>query len=191
MKAKNVLDKLKDLKLRRWGSAEYTKAKNSNEEDGGDDSEDNGYMFFGLAAIQPSKYEVYLSENEPPTLIDIKNLDLNTFIDYYENGKNIDFVYTKEELTKLGFSLEELEALENFDINNTEFTENNSIRIDSSIIRNNFIIYDLSPIKDNTGYITIQINKIYYSSNNNYNYYIIRDPFGDNNDYAILQSTDD
>ena len=30
MKAKNVLDKLKDLKLRRWGPAEYTEAKNSN-----------------------------------------------------------------------------------------------------------------------------------------------------------------
>lgn len=35
MKAKNVLDKLKDLKLRRWGPAEYTEAKNSNEGDDG------------------------------------------------------------------------------------------------------------------------------------------------------------
>lgn len=40
MKAKNVLDKLKDLKLRRWGPAEYTEAKNSN--GGGDDSGGGG-----------------------------------------------------------------------------------------------------------------------------------------------------
>ena len=172
----------------RWVKIDGDADSDGGSDDGEDGSENNSNIFFQLAAIQPSKYEVYLSENEPPTLIDIKNLDLNTFIDYYENGKNINFVYSKEELTKLGFSLEELEALENFDINNIEFTENNSIRIDGSIIRNNFIIYDLSLINDDTGYIIIEINKIHYTSNNNY--YITRYPFGDNNDYVILKYTD-
>ena len=120
-------------------------------DDGGGGSGANGNIFFQLATIQPNRYILIPPGSDTITPIDIENLDLNTYINYSINEKLINFVYSKEELTKLGFSLEELEALDTFTFDNQNPTQNNSIQIDSSIIRDNFIMQNLQPLIDGTG----------------------------------------
>lgn len=99
MKAKNVLDKLKDLKLRRWGPAEYTEAKNSNEGGIGND------VFFVPATIQPK----YFIRNNDIELIDIKN--------YTTTNKIAFFLYNKEDIISLGVNEEDLNNLNIVGIN--------------------------------------------------------------------------
>ena len=57
MKAKNVLDKLKDMKLRRWGPAEYTEAKNSNEGESGQIDYETIYQFYKQKFIESDAKE--------------------------------------------------------------------------------------------------------------------------------------
>lgn len=155
-------------------------------DDGGGGSGSNSNVFFQLASIQPNRYAVDASDGEVIP-IDIENLDLNTYINYFQNLGNINFFYSKEEIAKLGVSLEKLEALECFTFDNRELTENNSISIDGSIIRDNFIIEYLEPTIDDTGLIGIKANKIYYYSDSNY--VIMRYAYGDNNNYIIIPVT--
>lgn len=93
MKAKNVLDKLKDLKLRRWGPAEYTEAKNSNRGSGS-----NSDVFFVPATIQP-KY--FFGNN--PEIIEIK--------DYTSDIEYARFLYNKEDIISLGIEETSLNSL--------------------------------------------------------------------------------
>lgn len=155
-------------------------------DDGSGGSGSNSNVFFQLASIQPNRYAVMPPDGDI-TLIDIENLDLNTYITYLQNQKEVVFFYSKEELAKLGISLEELEALEYFTFDNKEPTQNNSILIDASIIRDNFIISHLGPKIDSTGVIGITVNKIYYHST--FNYYIMRYAYEDNNNYIINEIT--
>ena len=106
---------------------------------GGDDSGNNGYMFFGPAAIQPEKY---VTLNEDDELTDdvkyVKDLDYNLLNEYFVDGIDVVFFYTKEELTKLGFNLSELEQLEAYDISADSIED--YIEVNEDIFENNFIV---------------------------------------------------
>ena len=127
-------------------------------------------------------------DGDTPTPIDIENLDLNAFMNYYEDEKQINFFYSKEEIAKLGISLEELEALECFTFDNFNPTENNSILIDDSIIINGFIITGLTPMFDNSGLTDVSVKKMSYTLN--YKYIVMRYAYGDNNNYIITSIED-
>lgn len=69
MKAKNVLDKLKDLKLRRWGPAEYTEAKNSNGGGSGQIDYETIYQFYKqkfIESIPEQSLEQFLEQTIIP-----------------------------------------------------------------------------------------------------------------------------
>ncbi len=155
-------------------------------DDGGGGSGNNSNTFFQLATIQPNRYMVVPPDGDTLALIDIENLDLNTFIDYNENSKDIAFFYSKEEISKLGVSLEELEALECSALDNHSLTptENNSILINNSVITDNFIITELEIRRDDEGISDIDVRKM--RCNDNYSYYIMRFAYGDNNNYGIM-----
>lgn len=84
MKAKNVLDKLKDLKLRRWGPAEYTKAKNSNGGGGGD--ENSGNFLMSLIPNDYHKPDLFLfyRNNEDDNPIDVTNYKIDDLVNLYD-----------------------------------------------------------------------------------------------------------
>jgi len=71
MKAKNVLDKLKDLKLRRWGQAEYTEAKNSNRGGSGEIDYEDIYQFYKKKVIETISEEYLEEAIIPEHFIDI------------------------------------------------------------------------------------------------------------------------
>lgn len=157
MKAKNVLDKLKDLKLRRWGPAEYTKAKNSNGE-----SDNDSDIFFVPATIQP-KYFVNDGGTEP---IEIEN--------YTPANRGTAFFYNKEDIIHLGVNEEDLNNLNIIGINDAvnDFYDSdkaNAYIIQSSVFSRKIILSDISMIDS-----TI---KIYNSLNNGYLYKISNDLF--------------
>lgn len=136
MKAKNVLDKLKDLKLRRWGPAEYTEAKNSNE-GGGEPGEIGSDVFFVPATIQP-KY--FVNENSPePT--ETKN--------YTSDITWAFFLYNKEDIISLGIEETELNSLTQVTIQEA-FNDANSnspikgLSIDKEVFINTIILNTLS-----------------------------------------------
>lgn len=112
MKAKNVLDKLKDLKLRRWGPAEYTEAKNSNE-GGGEPGEIGSDVFFVPATTQP-KYFISGNDTEP---IDIKNYTPIDIKNYRDDNRSNLFLYNKEDIISLGINEEDLNNLNIVGIN--------------------------------------------------------------------------
>lgn len=149
---------------------------------GGDDSGNNGYMFFGPAAIQPEKY---VTLNEDDELTDdikyVKDLDYNLLNEYFVDGIDIQLLYTKEELTKLGISLSELEQLEAYDISADNIED--YIEVNEDIFENNFIIEYFGMRKDGDGndVTAIEVNKHRKITN-----YIIRYNInGDNNVYRI------
>lgn len=72
MKAKNVLDKLKDLKLRRWGPAEYTEAKNSNGGGSGEIDYEAIYQFYKKKVIESIPEESLEEARIPEHYADIE-----------------------------------------------------------------------------------------------------------------------
>lgn len=162
MKAKNVLDKLKDLKLRRWGPAEYTEAKNSN---GGGIGND---VFFVPATTQPK----YFINDDGTELIDIEN--------YTPANMGTTFFYNKEDIISLGVNEEDLNNLNIIGINDAydDFYGNrdNAYIIQPSAFNGKIILSDINNINS-----TI---KIYNSLNNGYLYKISNDVF------LILQDID-
>lgn len=154
-------------------------------DDGGgsdDDSENNGYIFFGPAAIQPEKYTI-VDENDELTddIKYVKDLDYNLLNEYFENDIFVVFLYTKEELTKLGISLSELEQLEAYDISADNVED--YIELNEDIFENNFIIDYFNMIRDadEDNFTTIRIEKhrkrtkyiIRYNINGDDNIYMI------------------
>lgn len=166
-----------DYTDRIWKESKLIKAEESGSSDG---SGSNSNIFFKLASIQPNRYAVFNETNHIIAINDIENLDLNTYTNHLKNDDGISLFYSKEEIAKLGISLEELEALECFNIDNPQLTANNFIPINGSIIRDNFIIGNIEPQIDGTG-ITVQ--KVYYNAT--WNYIITRYAYGDNNNYII------
>lgn len=164
MKAKNVLDKLKDLKLRRWGPAEYTEAKNSNEGDDGCSGDDsNSDVFFVPATIQP-KYFVGDNDAEP---VEIKNYTPNIFTQ---------FLYNKEDIISLGVkegalnSLPQVTIAEAYDDNNLQ-SPTKSAPINEAVFRN---ITVLQYMQKEGGPANVQSNVNIYSSNVNGRYVVYK-----------------
>ena len=112
---------------------------------------------------------------------------INTLNNYAENEQVIGFFYSKEEIAKLGFSLEELEALETVALDVVDYNESNSIPIDGSIIRDNFIIANLEPASNGQRITSIKFYDILYDPT--FIYVIIRPAYGDNNYYSIINIT--
>ena len=146
-------------------------------DDSGGGSESDSNIFFQLASIQPNRFAIF--DDDVPIVDDIKNLNIDTLLD----NEDIQLFYSKEELTKFGISLEELEGLECF-TGEPIPTENNFIQIDGSIIRDNFIITYLQPGIDDSGVTNIDVNRMSYDAGDNY--YIMRFAYGDNNNYLII-----
>lgn len=151
---------------------------------GGDDSGNNGYMFFGPAAIQPEKYLEFNEETEEYSDVKyVKDLDYNLLCEYFEDDIGVNLLYTKEELTKLGISLSELEQLEAYDISSNNVED--YIEVNENIFENNFIIQYFNTTRDGdliTNHFTaISIDKFRPGTK-----YIIRYNInGDDNIYMI------
>lgn len=120
-------------------------------------------------------------------LHDIKDLSYDIYKTYEDEENNIaGFAFTKEEISKLGFDLTELEQLPVLDVMSELHLDNtNSILIDNSIIQNNFIPEQIKQINQHV----IGIQEIVLAINP---YRILRVSYNnDDNLYMIWLSYDE
>ncbi len=156
---------------------------NGDSDDGGS-GESNSDILFKIATIQPTKYSLS-NEEENFILYDVKDLNYDIYKTYEQESNDIvTFVFTKEEISKLGFDLTELEQLPILDITSEiHFNNTNSILIDNSIIQNNFIPNQIKKIDEyTTGVEKLLVQTYPYrilrtSYNNDDNLYLIWEDF--------------
>lgn len=145
-------------------------------------------MFFGPATIQPQKYTTF--DGESVNIGYVKDLNYNLLNEYSNNrDMQITLLYTKEELTKLGISLSELEQLEAYDIFSIPDNVEDYIVLNENTLENNFIIdyYNYRKDAGSNNITLIEINK-----HRGQDKYILRyNIYGDDNIYMIADSLPD